>query len=253
MKIIISKDYEEMSKLAALEVSKYIEEKPKTVLGLATGKTPEGLYKHLIDIYRNGEVDFSQVKSINLDEYIGLSIENENSYRYFMDSKFFNHINIDKNNTFVPNGLAKDIQKECIEYDNKIKELGGVDLQVLGIGGNGHIGFNEPNDFLTLGTHVTNLKEETIKANSVFFNSIDEVPKKAITLGIGGIMKAKKIILLASGENKALAIKELLGNKVTTKVPATMLQLHQDVTLLVDEKAAKFVLDELEGNNIHVG
>lgn len=239
--IIISKDYEEMSKLAALEVKRCIVENPKIVLGLATGKTPEGLYKNLISMYENNEIDFSKVKTVNLDEYVGLIGEDKNSYRYFMNTKLFNYINIDKNNTFIPNGLAKNIKEECVEYDYKIKELGGIDLQILGIGENGHIGFNEPDDFLTLGTHQTSLKEKTIKANSIYFASLDDVPKKAVTLGIGGIMRAKKIILLASGENKAMAIKELLSGKVTTKIPATMLQMHNDVTLIIDEDAAKLI------------
>lgn len=241
MRIIVAKNYDEMSELAAIEVATNIKENPELVLGLATGGTPVGMYKELIRRYRDGEIDFSKVKSINLDEYVGLSGENKESYRYFMNSHLFNSVNIDINNTFVPNGLANNIYHECIEYDNKIKELNGIDLQVLGIGGNGHIGFNEPNDFLEVGTHVTNLKRETIEANARFFNSIDEVPKQAVTMGIGGIMKAKKILLIASGEEKAEAIKSLLSGKITTKIPVTMLQIHKDVTVIVDEAAGKLI------------
>lgn len=241
MKIIIAKNYNEMSELAAFEVAKSIKENPEIVLGLATGGTPMGMYKELIKKYEDGEIDFSKVKSINLDEYVGLSGENKESYRYFMNSHLFNSVNIDINNTFVPNGLANDICSECKEYDNKIEELNGIDLQILGIGGNGHIGFNEPNDFLEVETHVTNLKKETVEANARFFNSIDEVPKQAITMGLGGIMKAKKILLIASGEEKAEAIKSLLSGKITTKIPVTMLQAHGDVTVIVDEAAGRLI------------
>ncbi|QAA30791.1 glucosamine-6-phosphate deaminase [Clostridium manihotivorum] len=241
MKLIVTKDYEEMSKVAAKEISDFINSKPEAVLGLATGGTPKGLYEELIKLNKQEIVDFSNVTSINLDEYIGLSGEHEQSYRYFMDHNFFNYINIDKSKTFVPNGLADNIDLECIEYDKKIAELGGIDLQLLGIGSNGHIGFNEPAEYLYMGTHQTNLAKDTIEANSRFFKSIDEVPRKAITMGIGGIMKAKKIVLLASGENKAEVVKELVSGKITTEVPASMLQMHRDVVIVIDEAAAKFL------------
>ncbi len=241
MRIIIAKNYDEMSEIAAFEVAKNIKENPEIVLGLATGGTPVGMYRELIKSHEKEGLNFSKVKSVNLDEYVGLSGENKESYRYFMDNHLFNHVNIDINNTFVPNGLAHDIYRECREYDKKIEELGGIGLQVLGVGGNGHIGFNEPNDFLEIGTHVADLKKETVEANARFFDSINEVPKQAITMGIGAIMKSKKILLMASGEEKAEAIKSLLSGEITTKIPVTMLQIHRDVTVIVDEAAGKFI------------
>ncbi|GFP77904.1 glucosamine-6-phosphate deaminase [Clostridium fungisolvens] len=241
MKIIIAKNYDEMSEIAAREIADFINNKPDAVLGLATGGTPAGMYKELIKLYKEGKVDFSKITSVNLDEYVGLSGEHEQSYRYFMDDNLFNHVNIDKSKTFVPNGLAEDIDASCREYDQRISELGGVDLQLLGIGGNGHIGFNEPAEYLYQGTHQTELAESTIEANARFFDSIDEVPKKAITMGIGGIMKSKKILLLASGENKAEAVAQLVSGKISTKAPASMLQMHGDVVVVIDEAAAKFI------------
>ncbi|MPQ42357.1 glucosamine-6-phosphate deaminase [Clostridium tarantellae] len=241
MRLIIAKDYNEMSKIAADEMAKSIKSNPEIVLGLATGGTPVGMYKELIKMYENGELDFSKVKSVNLDEYVGLSGEHNQSYRYFMNKNLFNHINIDKNNTFVPNGLSEDVEKEGKIYDEKIKELGGIDVQLLGLGNNGHIGFNEPNDELTVGTHLTNLKQDTIEANARFFSSIDEVPKKAITMGLGGIMKAKEIIVIASGKGKADIVSKLMNGKITTDIPASMLQMHNNVIVIVDEDAAKLV------------
>ncbi|SHE45791.1 glucosamine-6-phosphate deaminase [Clostridium fallax] len=239
MRVIVAKNYDEMSNLAAKEMADYINNKPNAVLGLATGGTPIGMYKDLIRMNELGEVDFSKVTTVNLDEYVGLSGEHDQSYRYFMNNNLFNHINIDKSKTFVPNGLANDIEKECREYDERISKLGGIDIQLLGIGNNGHIGFNEPADSLSLGTHLTDLKEGTIKANARFFDSIDEVPKKAITMGLGGIMKAKKILLIASGESKADIINKLVNGKITTQVPASMLQMHRDVVVIIDKDAAK--------------
>ena len=241
MKLIITKNYEELSKVAAEEFAKVINEKPNAVLGLATGGSPIGMYKELIAKCENKELDFSKCTSINLDEYIGLNPEHEQSYRNFMNTNLFNHINIDKTKTFVPNGLAKNLEEECKNYDNKIEELGGIDVQLLGIGNNGHIAFNEPGDELSAGTHIISLTESTIEANARFFDSIDEVPRKALTMGLGGIMKAKKIILIASGEGKAEAIKGLFSGKITTDNPATMLQMHRDVVVVVDEAAAKLI------------
>lgn len=242
MKLIVVENYDEMSKLAAIKIKEVIESKPDAILGLATGSTPIGTYKELINMNKAGELDFSKVTTINLDEYIGLSEKNTQSYRYFMNENLFNHINIKKENTFIPNGLAKNIEEETKKYDEKIDELGGTDIQILGIGSNGHIAFNEPNDYLTAGSHLTNLAESTISANSRFFNSIDEVPKTAITMGLGQIMKSKKILLLATGENKAKAIKEVLSGKITTKNPATMLQMHRDVTLIIDKKIKELII-----------
>lgn len=241
MKLIVTKDYNELSKVAAKEMAKVIKNNNKSILGLATGGSPVGMYKELINMNKSGEIDFSDITTVNLDEYIGLSGEHPQSYRYFMNENLFNHINIDKNKTYVPNGLAKDIEKECTSYDAKIEELGGIDVQLLGVGNNGHIAFNEPNEALLAGTHLTDLKEDTIKANSRFFDSIDDVPKKAITMGLGQIMRAKKIILIASGESKAEVVKAMLSGKISTDIPATMLQMHRDVTVIVDEAAAKLL------------
>ena len=236
MKLIVVENYDEMSRLAAIKIKEVIGNKPNAILGLATGSTPIGTYKELINMNKAGELDFSNVTTVNLDEYIGLSEKNTQSYRYFMNENLFNHINIKKENTFIPNGLAKNIEEETKKYDEKIDELGGTDIQILGIGSNGHIAFNEPNEYLIAGSHLTTLAKSTIDANSRFFNSIDEVPKTAITMGLGQIMKSKKILLLANGESKAAAIKEVLSGKITTNNPATMLQMHRDVTLIIDKK-----------------
>jgi glucosamine-6-phosphate deaminase len=241
MKVIIANNYEEMSKIASKEIAKLLYVKPKAVLGLATGSTPEGVYKELIELYKLHRVDFSEITSFNLDEYSGLSGEHSQSYRYFMDTNLFNHVNINKNNTHVPNGVAEDIEKECKEYDEAIEKAGGIDLQLLGIGGNGHIGFNEPSDFLDLNTHLTDLTQETIEANSRFFESKEEVPTQAITMGLGSIMKAKKIILLASGKKKADIIAKLVEDKISTRVPASILQVHPDVLVIIDKDAASLI------------
>lgn len=241
MKLIVVNNYEELSKVAAKEFSKIIKEKENVVLGLATGGSPVGMYKELIRMYEQRELNFSKITTVNLDEYIGLNPEHNQSYRYFMNNNLFNHINIDKSNTFVPNGLAEDLEAQCKEYDQKISELGGIDIQLLGVGNNGHIAFNEPNNELSSGTHIISLTDNTIEANARFFDNIDDVPRKAITMGVGGIMKAKKIILIASGESKAEAIKGIFSGKITTANPATMLQMHRDVTVIVDEAAAKLI------------
>lgn len=240
MKFIIAKDYEEMSKLGADCIIDQIKKKSDSILGFATGSTPEGTYRYLIDAYKKG-LDFSKIISFNLDEYYGLSPEHPESYMYFMEKNLFKHVNIDRSKIHIPNGLCKDIEKECTEYDASIRNAGFIDLQLLGIGRNGHIGFNEPGDSLNIATHVTDLTESTIEANSRFFNSIDEVPKKALTMGMGTIMKSKKILLMASGKNKAEAIAFLAGTSVTTKVPATLLLLHRDVTVIADRDAASLI------------
>lgn len=241
MKVRIVKNYEEMSKEGARLIAEVIKNKPEAVLGLATGSTPEGLYKEFISLNKEGKIDFSKCTTVNLDEYLGLGGDHEQSYRYFMNQKLFNHININKENTYVPNGLAKDVSEECKSYDKRIEQLGGIDVQLLGIGNNGHIAFNEPEEELSFGTHVTNLTESTIEANARFFSSIEEVPKQALTMGIGSIMKARKIVLLASGASKAEAVKQLVSGKITTQSPATMLQVHHDVTLVLDEAAASLI------------
>lgn len=244
MKVIITVNYEEMSKKAAEIVKKQIKEKPNTVLGLATGSTPLGMYKHLIEMYKRGEIDFSNVITFNLDEYIGLSPDHPQSYHYFMFHNFFNHINIKKENVHIPNGIAEDLEEECRKYEEEIEKAGGIDLQILGIGINGHIGFNEPDESIETKTHVVTLTEKTINANKRFFKNAEEVPRKAITMGLGSIMKAKKIVLLASGKNKAEAIKETIKGQLTTKVPATVLALHHDVTIIIDKEAASLIPDE---------
>lgn len=250
MRVIIAKNYEEMSKIAAKEIAKLLYVKPEAVLGLATGSTPEGVYKELIELNKQNRADFSKVTSYNLDEYKGLKGDHPQSYRYFMNVNLFDHVNIDKNKTHVPKGISEDYEKDCKEYDEAIENAGGIDLQLLGIGRNGHIGFNEPSDFLNLNTHVTDLTEDTIKVNSRFFEHIDEVPTQAITMGLGSIMKSKKIILLASGEKKAEIISKLVEEKISTRIPASMLQVHPNVLVIVDEEAASLLKstssDEIE-------
>ena len=241
MKLIVVENYEELSKVAAQEYANVIKENPKAVLGLATGGSPIGMYKELIKMYENKELDFSNVTTVNLDEYVGLNPEHEQSYRHYMNENLFKHINVDITKTFVPNGLAEDLAAQCKEYDEKIKELGGIDVQLLGIGNNGHIAFNEPDTELSAGTHVISLTQNTIEANARFFDNIDDVPKTAITMGVGGIMKAKKIILIASGESKAEAIKGIFSGKITTENPASMLQMHRDAVVIVDKDAAKLL------------
>lgn len=238
MRLLVVKDYEEMSKVAADIFKDIINEKPNAVLGLATGSTPVGLYKRLIGMNKNKEIDFSNIKTVNLDEYVGLGEEDSQSYRYFMNENLFNHININKANTFIPNGLAENLDEEAKNYDKKVDELGGIDLQILGVGTNGHIAFNEPDEYLIAETHVTSLAQSTIEANSRFFDSIDEVPTKALSMGLGPIMKSRKILLLVKGEEKTEAIKELLNGNITTNNPATILQMHKDVTVIIDEKMA---------------
>ncbi len=244
MKIYIAKDYNDMSKKAANIISAKVTLFPECVLGLATGSTPEGTYKNLVQAYENGNLDFSKTKAVNLDEYKGLSKENDQSYAFFMKKNLFNHINIDLNNTYIPNGLEEDTEKECQRYDNVIKSLGGVDLQLLGIGTNGHIGFNEPDDSFQKGTHHVKLTDETINANSRFFESMDLVPKYAYSMGIQSIMSAKSILLIASGKSKAEAIYETICGKIRPSVPSTILQLHPDVTIIADEDALSLVKEK---------
>lgn len=238
MKIIKVKDYEEMSKKAAFIVASQVSINDNSVLGLATGSTPLGTYKEIINMYNEDLIDFSNITTFNLDEYYGLSGEDNQSYRYYMNENLFNHINIDKENTFIPNGKAKDPQLESGRYDELVEQSGDIDLQILGIGSNAHIGFNEPCDIFASGTHLVDLNDETIKANSRFFDSIEEVPKKAISMGMKNIMRAKKIILLACGKDKADAIKNTIEGGITPLVPASILQLHPDVTFIIDEAAS---------------
>ena len=235
MKIITVDTYDKLSRQAANIISAQVILKPDSVLGLATGSSPLGTYKQLIEWYKKGDIDFSQVTSVNLDEYVGLSGTNDQSYRYFMDNNFFNHINIKKENTFVPDGCAKDLAAEGEAYDNHIKDLGGIDLQLLGIGLDGHIGFNEPDSVFVKSTHVVDLHESTIKANSRFFANEDEVPKQAITMGMVSIMQAKKILLIANGEAKKEILDKAFFGPITPTIPASILQLHPDITVIYSE------------------
>ena len=232
MRMIKAKDYADLSRKAANILAAQVYLKPNCVLGLATGSTPIGTYKCLVEDYNNGNLDFSQVKSANLDEYCGLDESNDQSYRYFMNDNLFNHVNIDKANTNVPNGKAEDLEAECARYDALIEELGGVDIQLLGIGHNGHIGFNEPCDEFVKGTHLVDLGERTIQANARFFASIDEVPRQAVTMGIKTIMSAKKVLLIANGQDKKEIVEKAFYGPVTPNVPASILQLHPDVTVI---------------------
>ncbi len=232
MRIIEAKDYADLSRKAANVISAQVILEPHSVLGLATGSTPIGTYKQLIDWYNKGDIDFSKARSVNLDEYIGLDGTNDQSYRYFMDNNFFNGINIKKENTYVPNGMAEDMEAECARYDELISSLGGIDLQLLGIGHDGHIGFNEPGAAFEKTTHIVELEETTIKANARFFGSEEAVPKKAITMGIKSIMRAKRLLLIANGSDKRDIMEKALHGPVTPMVPASILQFHPNLTVV---------------------
>lgn len=235
MQFIKVETYKELSEKAAGIILDQIREKPDSVLGLATGSTPVGTYDELVKAYNSGEADFSRVKSVNLDEYCGLDEENDQSYRYFMNKHLFDKINIDKNNANVPSGIAEDFDAECEKYDELVRSLGGIDLQILGIGVNGHIGFNEPSDEFSGGTHIVELDARTRLSNSRFFESMDEVPTHAITMGVGTIMSAKKILLLANGEAKREIIEKAVHGEVTPNVPASILQNHENLTVIFSE------------------
>src|SRR6056297_3947506 len=241
MKVLVEKSYNEISKKAAYLVKQQINEKPNSVLGLPTGSTPLRMYDELIEMYERGEVDFSKVITFNLDEYYGLPPDHPQSYNYYMWNNFFDHINIKKENVHILDGMTNNIERECLEYETKIKNAGGIDLQILGIGPNGHIGFNEPSETLNDKTHLVTLTEETRESNSRFFDSKDEVPKKALTMGISTILKADKILIMASGESKASAIKKTLSGQINTCTPSTLLQTHSNVTVVIDQGAAIYL------------
>ena len=241
MRIIIKKNYEQMSKQAALMIASQIRLQPDSVLGLATGSTPLGTYEHLIKMYEKDEIDFSGVTTFNLDEYYPISPTNPQSYHHYMKNNLFQQVNIKPNNYHLLDGTTDNVEKECRDYDEKIKLAGGIDLQLLGIGANGHIGFNEPADKLNVTTHLVKLKEETIEQNSRFFNRKEDVPRQALTMGISAILKAKRIILLASGKQKAEAIKQTVSQNVTTRVPSSLLQTHPQFTLILDQEAASLL------------
>ena len=237
MKIYKAKDYKDMSRKAANIISAQVIMKPNCVLGLATGSTPIGTYDQLVEWYNKGDLDFSEVTTVNLDEYKGLPRTNDQSYYYFMHQHLFDRVNIDPERTNVPNGMEPDAEKECGRYEELIRSLGGVDLQLLGLGHNGHIGFNEPGEAFEKETHCVGLTESTIEANKRFFASADDVPKQAYTMGIKTIMQAKKILIVVNGENKADIVERAFFGPVTPEVPASILQLHNDVTLVGDEEA----------------
>ena len=241
MRIVRAKDYEDMSRKAGNIIAAQVVAKPDCVLGLATGSTPIGAYKRLIEGYEAGDLDFSQVKTYNLDEYRGLPGTHDQSYRYFMNVNLFDHVNIDKANTHVPDGLpdglAEDYEAACAEYDAAVAAAGGQDLQLLGIGNNGHIGFNEPGDAFVKGTHCVDLTESTIQANSRLFDSIDDVPRQAYTMGIGTIMAAKMVLVMANGEVKAQAVHDMIYGPITPSCQASILQLHPNVVVVADEAA----------------
>lgn len=237
MKVIVCNNYDEMSLKAAQILKGQLDDKPDSILGFATGSTPVGMYKCLIDMYNKKEIDFSKVTSFNLDEYYPIKQDNPQSYHYFMRENLFDHINLDKSKIHIPNGDTENPDEECLEYDRAVSEAGGVDLQILGIGRNGHIGFNEPDDALVAGTHVTSLTESTIEANSRFFSEDEIIPTQALTMGMSTILSAKKILILANGDSKHDAVRELLSGGITTNNPSTLLKLHPDVTLICDRSA----------------
>lgn len=237
MQIYRAKDYHDMSRKAANIISAQVIMKPSCVLGLATGSTPIGTYRQLIEWYEKGDLDFAHVTSVNLDEYKGLSGDNDQSYRYFMNHNFFSHINIPMERTFVPNGLEKNSDAACAAYNEIIRSCGGIDLQLLGLGHNGHIGFNEPGEAFEKETHCVDLTESTIEANKRFFEKEEDVPRQAYTMGIKNIMQARKILLVVSGEDKADILAQVLEGPITPQVPASILQLHNDVTVVADEAA----------------
>lgn len=237
MNIIKAKDYQDMSRKAANIISAQIIMKPECVLGLATGSTPIGAYEQLVEWYKQGDLDFSRLSTVNLDEYRGLDHSNDQSYYYFMHEHLFKHVNVREEATFVPDGTIPDADSACAAHEAVIKRLGGIDLQLLGLGNNGHIGFNEPCEVFEKDTHCVDLTQSTIEANSRFFASIEEVPTQAYTMGIRTIMLAKKILVVVNGAGKADIVAEAFFGPVTPKVPASILQMHPDVTLVADEEA----------------
>ncbi|WHY18574.1 glucosamine-6-phosphate deaminase [Paenibacillus sp. G2S3] len=241
MNILKFNSDEDFVQTGANLIASLLQSNPKAVLGLATGSSPVGVYAKLVEMHQKGLVSFSKATSFNLDEYIGLPVDHPQSYRSFMNEQLFNHIDIDLGQTHVPNGNAADMEAECLAYDKMLEENGPVDLQILGIGSNGHIGFNEPDANLSSKTHVVDLLEDTREANARFFDSLDDVPRQAVTMGIGGILKARQILLLVRGAGKAEAIRNAVEGPITTQCPASLLQSHPNVIVLVDEGAGKWL------------
>lgn len=245
MNFIKARDYKELSKKAAGIISAQLILNPDSVLGLATGSSPIGLYKELIEKNTVGEVDFSHAKTVNLDEYVGLAPTHDQSYYFFMHDMLFNHVNVREENINLPNGNADDLAAECQRYDELIKSYGGIDLQLLGMGNNGHIAFNEPDDKFSKGTTIVKLTEDTINANARFFGGdVSKVPNTAISMGIKSIMQAKKILIIISGKNKAQTLYDAFFGDITPKVPASILQLHPDVTVVADEEALSIAMQK---------
>ena len=241
MKVIVTKNYDEMSAVAADMFKDALKAKKDTVLGLATGSTPEGMYANLVAAYNAGEIDFAEVKSINLDEYYPIKKSDDQSYDYFMRKHLFSHVNMKEENIHLPNGEAADANVEAAEYEKLIDAIGGADIQVLGIGRNGHIGFNEPSDEFTAGTYKVKLTDSTIEANKIYFESEDDVPKEAITMGVESIINAKEIILIAEGKAKAQAIHDMIKGEISPACPASILQKHNNVHIFIDKDAASLL------------
>ncbi len=241
LQLIVNENYHALSKKAAQIVAKQVQEKPTAAIGFATGSTPLGLYRELIQMYQRKEVSFDRITTFNLDEYVGLTKKHSQSYYHFMWENFFSKVDIKEHQIHFPDGVYEDADAACEKYERQLEEAGGVDLQILGIGANGHIGFNEPADTFTMTTHIVELAEQTIEANSRFFADKSEVPRKAITMGIGSIMKAKSILLLASDESKAEAIRDIFTGIVDPQIPASILQLHPNVMVLVNAEAASLL------------
>ncbi len=244
MRIIVCPDYNAMSRQAANVIAAQVIMKPDCVLGLATGSTPVGAYQQLAKWQQQGDLTFKDVRTVNLDEYRGLPGTHDQSYRYFMNTNLFDHIDIDKENTYVPNGMAEDVDAECAAYDERIQEFGGIDLQLLGIGHDGHIGFNEPADHFSCGTNCVELTDMTIDANARFFANRDDVPRQALTMGMQAIMQARAILMVVSGADKAEIIRKSFCGPITPEVPASILQLHPNVTIVGDEAALAGLKEE---------
>lgn len=245
MRLVITDDYRNMSRKAASIIASQVILKPDSVLGLATGSTPIGIYEQLTAWNQNGELDFSQITTVNLDEYYGLDPDNEQSYHYFMTEHFFSKVNLPQGRQFLPDGKNSDASRECERYQNLIALLGGIDMQLLGLGHNGHIGFNEPADAFEKNVHLVDLTEKTIDANKRFFERVEDVPRKAYTMGIGTIFQAKKILLVVSGAEKAGILKEVMYGPICPQVPGSILQLHSDVTVVADKEAAREIAAEI--------
>jgi glucosamine-6-phosphate deaminase len=238
MEVVICKDYDEMSRRAAYLLTAEIVQNPKAVLGLATGDTPKKMYETLVDIYKKGDLDFSKVTTFNLDEYVGLSAEHEQSYAAYMNQMLMSHINIKPENVHILKGCSENPEEECALFEEKIIQAGGIDIQVLGLGHNGHIGFNEPDSQFELKTRIVQLDDRTIEANKRFFDKKSDVPTHALSMGIQTIMQAKKIILIASGVSKAEAVSKLVNGNIDSTHPASILKVHNDVIILLDKEAA---------------